>query len=300
MDNLLILSLSEITLSLYPQLIKLVDTNLETQIVFRFITYSILSLIGNIFYNPLSSFFEYSILQYLGLGMINIFHILSSYTAFRILSSGASYTLFYTYPIFNLLGRSLFYKEHINIYNYFYIIIAIIGTYLLTNDQIIKDKKYLVIGFIAGLISAITESLIYLFIKKETHKSPFQEITRFYLLGGLISIAIIIYSHYKEKVILKESFNDFFEMFRLENINIKIEKKQIITLILFNALIGFVGYVLRFFIISRISTLEFNSLIFIGVIFAYIWGFIFSNEKIYIKNIIGTFLIILSIFLINL
>lgn len=86
----------------------------------------------------------------------------------------------------------------------------------------------------------------------------------------------------------------------MKNISIKIEKNQIITLVLFNALVGFIGYVLRFYIIPKISTLQFNSLIFIGVIFAYIWSFIFSKENIYFENILGTLLILVSIFLINL
>ena len=64
-------------------------------------------------------------------------------------------------------------------------------------------------------------------------------------------------------------------------------------------MIGFVGYILRFFTIPRLSTLTFNSLIFIGVIFSYIWGYIFSKEKIDKNSIIGTLLIMGSIFTIN-
>jgi len=37
---------SEIALSLYPQLIKLVPTTIDIQVAVRFITYSILALIG--------------------------------------------------------------------------------------------------------------------------------------------------------------------------------------------------------------------------------------------------------------
>ena len=64
-------------------------------------------------------------------------------------------------------------------------------------------------------------------------------------------------------------------------------------------MIGFVGYILRFFTIPRLSTLTFNSIIFIGVIFSYIWGYIFSNENIDNNSIIGTLLIMVSIFKIN-
>ena len=72
-----------------------------------------------------------------------------------------------------------------------------------------------------------------------------------------------------------------------------------ITLILFNAIIGFSGYLLRFIMIPQLSTLLFNSLIFTGVIFSYIWGYILSNEPITYNNVSGTLLILSSIFLIN-
>lgn len=306
MDNFIILLFSEIALSLYPQLIKLVNTNLETQLATRFITYSTLSLIITLFYNPNKIFFNYSLQEYIGLGSINIIHVLASYIAFRILSSGTSYTLFYTYPIFNLIARSLLYKEKILLNHYIYIIIAIIGVYLLTNKQLKQSKEnvkdYLIIGLFAGIISAITESIIYLFVKDKKNQSPFQDITRFYLLGGIISILLTIYSN----IIKTDNFEnkpssntDFFELFKINKIKINLDKDQIITLVLFNAIIGFIGYILRFYIIPKISTLQFNSLIFIGVIFAYIWGFILSNEKIYLENIIGSLLILSSIYLIN-
>jgi drug/metabolite transporter (DMT)-like permease len=306
MDYFITLFFSEITLSLYPQLIKLVNTNLETQLASRFITYSILSLIVTLFYNPYNLFFNYSLSEYIGLGSINIVHVLSSYIAFRILSSGTSYTLFYTYPIFNLIARSLFYKEKILLHHYIYIIIAIIGVYLITNKQLEEKKDttkdYLIIGLSAGIISAITESIIYLFVKNQKRQSPFQDINRFYLFGGFISIILAIYSNTTTQDTFenKESNNShFFEIFTINKIKIDLDKNKIITLVLFNALIGFIGYVLRFYIIPKISTLQFNSLIFIGVIFAYVWGFFLSNEQIYLENVLGSFLILTSIYLIN-
>ena len=57
--------------------------------------------------------------------------------------------------------------------------------------------------------------------------------------------------------------------------------------------------IIRFFTIPRLTTIMFNSLIFVGVIFSYIWGYLFSNEKIKMKNILGTLLIIGSVYKIN-
>ena len=74
---------SEIALSLYPQLIKLVPTTIEIQIAVRCITYSILALLGY-FING-SSYGKSiesksktnSIFFYILMGIINIFHIAS-------------------------------------------------------------------------------------------------------------------------------------------------------------------------------------------------------------------------------
>lgn len=145
-----------------------------------------------------------------------------------------------------------------------------------------QDKKQTyntkVIGFISGITSAFTESLIYFMVKNDVSAvSPFIQIIKTYLFGGILSIGYLV-----------KNFN-----------KINLDWNYWITLILFNSLIGFVGYILRFFTIPRLSTLTFNSIIFIGVIFSYIWGYIFSKEKIDKNSIIGTLLILGSIFTIN-
>ena len=323
---------SEIALSLYPQLIKLVPTTIETQVVVRCITYSLLAIIG--YYisdiklrgdsgssnSKIISNNSLSFINSLVMGIVNIIHIVSSYMSFSILSSGVSYSIFYTYPIFNLLGRTLFYNETISLINYLYISISIIGVYLIYSreteterkDKNIdnidnkdnvdnidnkdnkdnvdnKDKNSLInklitntnsrnIGVISGIISAITESIIYFMVKSGSiETSPFIQLLKTYLLGGILSIIYLI-KYVKD---------------------INLDVNYWITLILFNALIGFVGYLVRFMMIPHLSTLLFNSLIFIGVIFSYSWGYILSNETIDYNNVSGTILILWSIFQIN-
>jgi drug/metabolite transporter (DMT)-like permease len=205
------------------------------------------------------------------------------------------YSIFYIYPIFNLLGRSLFYNEKIDILNYIYIIIAIIGVYLIyknKNNTILEslqnenennlfdnlNSKNTNIGIAAGIVSALTESIIYFMVKNDiVSASPFIQLLKTYLLGGILSIIYLI-----------------------QQINyINLDYHYWITIILFNALIGFLGYLLRFITIPRLSTLVFNSLIFIGVIFTYLWGYVLSNEPITYSNLSGTALILMSILLIN-
>ena len=305
---------SEIALSLYPQIIKLVPTTIEIQVAIRCITYSILAIIGYYITKPNTNTNTntntLSLTSGIVMGIVNIIHIISSYVCFNTLSSGVGYSIFYIYPIFNLLGRTLFYGDKINSINYIYIIISILGVYLIykndtkkeTNPEHVPDTKkdnidniytfqnenininHILntkntnIGIIAGIFSALTESIIYFMVKDNIGSvSPFIQLLKTYLLGGFLSIIYLV-----------------------KNISlIDLDYNYWITLILFNAIIGFAGYLLRFIMISKLSTLLFNSLIFIGVIFSYIWGYLLSKEPITYNNLSGTVLILISIFLIN-
>ena len=135
------------------------------------------------------------------------------------------------------------------------------------------------------------ESLIYFMVKNDIPTvSPFVQIIKTYLLGGVLS------SIYLGKKLLYDNLDN---LDNLDTLEYKLDWNSWITLILFNALVGFIGYVLRFYLIPKITTLKFNSLIFIGVVFAYIWGYLLSDEKIYLENILGTGLILFSIFMMN-
>ena len=299
---------SEIALSLYPQIIKLIPTTIEVQVAVRCIIYSILAIIGYyITTNNKTTITTntFSLTSGIVMGIVNIIHIISSYMCFNILSSGVGYSIFYIYPIFNLLGRTFLYNEKIDIINYIYIIIAIIGVYLIykknTNSTLeplqnendknsekekdnnqnlnhslnIKNKN---IGIAAGIVSAFTESIIYFMVKNDiVTASPFIQLLKTYLLGGILSVIYLIQN-------LK---------------HIDLDYHYWITIILFNSIIGFLGYLFRFIMIPKLSTLLFNSLIFTGVIFSYIWGYFLSKEPITYSNLSGTALILMSIFLIN-
>ena len=301
----LLIILGEAGLSLYPLLIKLVDTNLITQLTIRFLSYTVLGYMGSfIFDNQLT---PYNLLEYIYLGIMNILHVLTSYSAFEILSSGAGYTLFYLYPIFNLIGRNLVYNENIKWHNYLYIILAIVGVYLLTqnqsNDKYLQENSpdynyYLGLGVGSGLLSAITESVMYLLIKSESRPSAFQQTTRFYSLGGIASLLLIAKSLLSSKSndadTKDESNTSFFG-----SLEIQYNWQQMLELILFNSLIGFIGYVIIYFTIPRTTTMQFNTLVFIGIIFSYIWGYVLNGELVPWQNAIGSLLIMLSIFMVN-
>jgi drug/metabolite transporter (DMT)-like permease len=315
----LILFGSEIALSLYPQLIKQLPTQIDIQIAIRLITYSFVALLGIFYNNDIHKIFQMIIssagfFKVLWLGCINIFHILSSYISFACLPSGISYTLFYMYPIFNILARNIFWNEKTVISNFIYLIIALAGVYLVTSSTYthdnsadsktldiifssyfsskVKNNKN-IIGSFSGIFSAISETIIYLSVKNDIISiSPFTQIIRTYLLGGILSAGYLIYNYYlKNRNVLSEHDTT------LSN---PINYEYWIMIILFNLLVGFVGYLLRFYTIPRLGTLKFNTLIFIGVVFSYIWGYIFGKEKINLQAISGSLCIIGSIFMLSL
>lgn len=305
MDYSQLVIVSEIALSLYPQLIKLIPTTLDIQLAIRLITYSILALSSLPIFETLKALKTIPITSSILMGLVNILHIASSYYSFKTLSSGFSYSLFYTYPIFNLLGRSIFNNEKITPINYLYIAIAIVGVYLVyykqshrnistsgNTENTEKNDNQKEKGLIAGICSAITESLIYFMVKNDIPTiSPFIQIIKTYLLGGILSIGYISYIGYKT-IKQPETSSELIT-------DTKLDWNDWISIVLFNALIGFVGYVLRFYLIPKTTTLTFNSLIFTGVIFAYIWGYILGDESIYLENILGSGLILGSIYMIN-
>ena len=63
----------------------------------------------------------------------------------------------------------------------------------------------------------------------------------------------------------------------------------------FNALLGFSGYIARFYGIPRVSTLVFSLLSFFGVAFGYLWGILFTKDEPTIRAFIGSGLIVSSI-----
>lgn len=318
-----LLILSQAGMTLYPLLIKLVPSNIETQTAIRFITYSLLALLGSFLTD--TSLLSYSILQYVGFGIINLIHVVASYVCFQMLSSGVSYTLFYTYPIFNVLGRMLFYGEQIQPMNFIYIGIAFLGVYILTKEtntiqtfipsitQLNNDNKeitnhdhlvsnQLLIGAIAGILSAITESTMYLLVKDApAATSAFQQISRFYLLGGILGIIFLGYTLLtKDKKNETETYIDVDVDNKTSSIlDFQISWKPLLEIILFNALIGFVGYAIVFYVIPRTGTLQFNTYIFLGIIFSYMWVYILNNETIPARNILGSLLILFAIVMVN-
>jgi drug/metabolite transporter (DMT)-like permease len=275
---------SEVVLSLYPILIKVIDTGLDSQILGRLATFATLSIITlngfnivNILANPFLLLF---------LGLINLVHIGSSYQAFKDLPAGPAMALFYTYPFLNILLAWFILNEPINLKHLPWLFIAFLGSILviksLKQEESFEEKAQAtnantntVRGIFAAFSAALTESIIYVVTKNLDAASPFPMMAQLYggalilFIGGLVS---------QGKPILTDT-----------------RKTTWVPLLAFNILIGFIGYALRFWSIPRLSATVFSILSFVGVFSAYIFGVRFVGEIPSLESLAGGTLIAASI-----
>jgi drug/metabolite transporter (DMT)-like permease len=286
---------SETVLSLYPILIKKVQTNLDTQILSRFLIYPIAALIvGGL--KPLSNAYSHGIAKNLGLGAINVGHIATSYLAFQQLPAGIAMSLFYTYPLWNLIGASLVFGEPFPWHLFPVLLIALgaaaVIAFSRTEDRLPEgaalrsasggheDQKHEGnevnwLGVGAALAAAITETLIFLAVKSEPKETPFFSVHQIYLGGLPILIGYLLWKNWKN------------EEKGQQQPTIDWSFKTWLPLLLFNGLLGFTGYCLRFWSIPRLSTLLYSILSMFGVLAAFTWGHFLADEPVQGQGLIG-------------
>jgi drug/metabolite transporter (DMT)-like permease len=275
---------AEIALALHPIIIKEIPASLTTQLLARLGTYGTLSL-------ALASPSERqetwgslsSATQSMGLGLINIVHIASSYISYALLPAGSALALFYTYPFMNILMGILFLGDSFNWYILPLMALAFIGVLLIAKSTKESDvekpeasDKYPKLfhgvgwGIVMSLISAFTETIIFLVTKApKGERSPWLSMSKFYP-GALIALLAWIF-------ITKQPITTDWSIWK--------------PLLAFNILIGFVGYSLRFFSIPFLPTAVFSILTFIGVAAGYMWGVLFSKEIPNMQSLTGAGLI---------
>ena len=264
--------ISEVLLSLYPILVKIVPTNFDTGLLSRFAVFTVASLV---FYSGqpihLGKVFLY--------GLVTLFHVVTSYTAFSNLSAGTSMSLFYTYPIMNIVAGLLFLGETISPRAIFFILLGFVGTVLLSQEiptEEVKGEKPIEVpqnlAIWAGLLAAFSESLMFLVIRDTKTTNPIDSMLQLY--PG----AFILFGLY---VLLGQR-------------TIDTNPVNLAKLGLFNFIIGFGGYCLRAYSINKVSTVVFSLLSFIGVLSSYAFGKLFVNETSSWKTYLGAFLIACS------
>jgi drug/metabolite transporter (DMT)-like permease len=264
---------SELVLSLYPILIKSVNTNIFTQILARFIVFPALALVFGSAYD-FSSIWGNPYEAFVGLlhNLLNLGHVAVSYISFKNLPVGTAISLFYLYPIFNIISAALLFGESLSITSILLISIAFVGTYLIAtshkDESGSKDKKEKHnFGVIMGIMAAITETMIFIFIRssKDAQTSPYYTVNHLYPAGLALLAGYAIFN---------------------KNI-VDTSKLNWTKLLGFNALLGFTGYIARFYAIPKIPTIVFSLLSFFGVTFGYIWGILFTGDEPTARAIMG-------------
>ena len=267
--------LAEIALALHPILLKQIPTNLTTQLLARLGTYSVGSYAfasPQQVQNTLTSWSGAK--SSMAYGLMNLVHIASSYESYKHLPAGTALSLFYLYPFFNIIGASLFLKESFDTSKLPLFLLAFVGVLLISkytkdddtktntekedfaNKQSQQPKKHTTYGIFMCLISALTETMIFLLTKSNNESSPWGTMLQLYP-GALLALGA--YTLYNKTPISTNS-------------------SVWTPLLLFNIFIGFIGYSLRFFSIPLLPTTIFSLLTFIGVAAGYIWGLLYAQE----------------------
>ena len=268
---------SELVLSLYPILIKSVNTNIFTQILARFLVFPALALAFGSSYD-FKAIWGSPYEAFVGIlhNLLNLGHVAASYISYKTLPVGTAISLFYLYPIFNIIAGSLLFGESLSLTALLLITIAFIGTYLIATSHKERldnaDKKKHNIGVAMGILAAITETMIFVFIKSNTdaQASPFYSVNHLYPAG----LAMLLgYGIFNKNIVDTSSVNWT-------------------KLLGFNALLGFTGYIARFYAIPKIPTIVFSLLSFFGVTFGYIWGMLFTGDEPTSRALIGGGLIV--------
>jgi drug/metabolite transporter (DMT)-like permease len=286
---------AETVLSLYPQLVKRLTAPLITQVSVRCIVYSVLALavggVGSLLKVIGGGWMN--VVVFLVLGLVNLLHVWTSYYAFQKLPSGVSLTVFYTYPIFNVLGAWLFFGESIGLKAIPFFLLALVGIWMVatakgtiakppsdgTAEHFVADneeKEFDWKGILAGFGAAVTETAIYLILyglKAEKGGSMFTSIHRVYTSAALMLLPFL---------------GSLVALPKLSELKI---------MGLWNSLLGFTGYSARFAAIPAVSPVIYSALSLFGIFASYVWGWLFGGETITSKGLIGSGLVGASIFL---
>ena len=257
---------SEIVLSLYPILIKVVDTGLDSQLLARTTTFAILAFVLTST-SSLTAVFQQPV-TLLILGALNFVHIGTSYLAFQDLPAGPAMALFYTYPFWNLLLSWMVLGDKIDVATLPWFLLAFVGSWFvvksMTKEEVFQDKKAeekptnVSRGVFAAIAAAFTEAAIYLVTRSLNASTPFAMM--FQLYGGALIVLLVGLLGLGKPLLSDTKLSTW------------------LPLIGFNALIGFIGYALRFWSIPRLSVTVFSILSFVGVFSAYVFGLRFVNE----------------------
>ena len=275
---------SELIMASYPILIKAVPTNLWTQMVSRFLVYSVAAFSAVIISGNSKQFADISPFTMGGAGLLNLAHIGVSYTAFSELSPGNAMAIFYTYPIWNIIAAWLILGEVIPLESIPWVLMALIGMILVVHPEkgtILDLEKP--VGTLCALLAALTETAIYFYFKLMKEKEGgFKGLFELYGGAGLWMLPSLVAGQLGAKPL------------GLQIPKIDFSWKVWVPMILFNLFVGFTGYSLRVNVIPFVSTAVYSMLSFFGVVAAYVFGYMFNGDKPSVMGAVGALMITLA------
>lgn len=280
---------AEALLSFYPTFVKKIDLSLDIQLAGRLATYGILSLLVSLMTGL--KFGSIALPTFFLLTFVNIIHVFFSYYGFEYLPSGVAYTLFYTFPVMIALVSGQF--------SIIATIITLLGVYFISKDEEKKEgeeKKVEMKALGAIIMAAVTEVALYLIVRRIKVSNPWH-LTFFTYIGGCI--ISLVYLFWKRKEVFNgkdENKKEEFKNHEENNLGFDIKKKKnvFLLMLLLNGVMGAVGYTLRFYSSQKMNPIWFAILSYLGIIFAFLYGYVFNSELITKWDILGTILVIVG------
>lgn len=306
--------LSEAILSAYPILIKRIDASVFFQTGLRMAVFTVLAITAAAATgSPVLAASLWST-ESIATGLLNLTHVGTSYTAFEQLPAGNAMALFYLYPVFNLLGAAAVLGEDLPLANLPWMAVAFAGAVLLAQPT---PKNWTLVGVICALLAAATETGIYLWFKMkpetaetkmkaetsptEKPKEAFENAESKPSVDSQPSVGVDS-QPWTKMIQLYGSSGVLWALLAvvlgaagyLAKNTFRMTLGGLGAIALFNALVGFSGYALRFYLIPRVSTMTFSVLSFSGVVSAYGFGWLFQGEVPNLTQLMGAVAIIVA------
>lgn len=276
---------SESLLSFYPAMVKYIQFPVINQMWARLVVYALISALFMNWGTVWKEMFSWFGVLFAG---VTALHIYSSYVGFSRLEAGVSYSIFYVYPLLIMLFGGGGWR---------WIYLApLLGVGLLTwsteeskKSSLNTGKTELLIGMAGILVSTLTEVASYFIVKKMHSEGNKWNV----LFIGYLIPAIVL------SVVLNKNAIPFGGEEKWKAGGEGKWWKSVALLLVGNALIGAVGYYLRFFTIDKLSTLVYSSLSYFGIVMAYVYGWALNKDKITWEKACGSLIIIISGILMN-
>ena len=294
------LLVSNVLLSAYPVLIKLFvgQVSVAAQLLIRTAVYIGLTvpfLVGGGLGGPMLAALASA--KYLAISAVNVLHIYTSYMGFTLLNAGTSLTTFYTYPILQVLLSWAFLHTRLtsSILQHLGGCLLGIATLNYNSYRTGAPSASITKGFGYIGLAALTEALIGVFYKHDNLSNPFLSLFTLYAPVGLwvlVGAALLYYyNNYdnanknKHNVLVPANNNN-------NNNNNNIWTK----VVLFNVLIGAVGYLLRLYALTHTTIEWFSGLLFTSSVSAFVLGWLFLKERIRAEHWVGTMIIFYNLY----